>query len=437
MTPQGDGNRRLDSWKAIAEYLGRDVGTVRRWEKAQGLPVRRVPGGPGRSVFAFTADIDAWLRDAASRTAASPQAEPAAQPPDVPRRASTRPWKWAAAAAALATVAIAAAIVAPRTRPLEERIKIELSELGVVAVDVVGAERWRHMFPREHQTILSQIGRSWAAMAGSDPAAYVLTSHRHFPDERVLGGELFAFDRRGHVLRTFSFEDEYRLRGITFAAPWAMTTLAAGEGGRVAVAAHHYLWEPSIVTVLDRTFTRRGTFVHAGWIEGLHWLGSDRLLMAGFSQSRDGGMIGILDTSAMDGQGPEEPGSEFYCEGCGSHRPLRMVVMPRSELNVVTGSRFNRAIVEVLPDRLIARTVEIPEEAPRQGAADAIYELTYGLDLITATYGARYWEKHRALEAAGRLRHSREECPERFGPRQILAWEPATGWKPKPLQAVH
>ena len=55
-------NRRLDSWKAIAEYLGRDAATARRWEKTLGLPVQRVAGGAGRSVFTYTAEIDAWLR---------------------------------------------------------------------------------------------------------------------------------------------------------------------------------------------------------------------------------------------------------------------------------------------------------------------------------------------------------------------------------------
>jgi hypothetical protein len=52
--------QRLDSWKAIAKYLQRDLATVRRWEKGLGLPVHRV-GGAGRSVFAYTTEIDAWL----------------------------------------------------------------------------------------------------------------------------------------------------------------------------------------------------------------------------------------------------------------------------------------------------------------------------------------------------------------------------------------
>ncbi len=34
-------NDRLESWKEIAAYLGRDARTVRRWEKNEGLPVQR------------------------------------------------------------------------------------------------------------------------------------------------------------------------------------------------------------------------------------------------------------------------------------------------------------------------------------------------------------------------------------------------------------
>ena len=52
---------RLDSWKVIAEYLGRYVRTVIRWEKERGLPVHRIPGERGHGVFALRAEVDAWL----------------------------------------------------------------------------------------------------------------------------------------------------------------------------------------------------------------------------------------------------------------------------------------------------------------------------------------------------------------------------------------
>src|SRR5271166_240025 len=56
-----DRSDRLDSWKAIADYLGRDVRTLLRWEKEKGLPVRRVPGGKRQAVFAFVQELDEWL----------------------------------------------------------------------------------------------------------------------------------------------------------------------------------------------------------------------------------------------------------------------------------------------------------------------------------------------------------------------------------------
>ena len=54
---------RLDSWKAIAEYLDRDPTTVMRWAKERGLPVYVVPGEGQRhrAVYAYKTEIDAWL----------------------------------------------------------------------------------------------------------------------------------------------------------------------------------------------------------------------------------------------------------------------------------------------------------------------------------------------------------------------------------------
>ena len=62
---------RLDSWKAISEYLGRDIRTLQRWE-TQGLPIRRVAGrGRGGSVFAYQSEIDVWLNATSAAQARS------------------------------------------------------------------------------------------------------------------------------------------------------------------------------------------------------------------------------------------------------------------------------------------------------------------------------------------------------------------------------
>jgi TolB-like protein len=73
-----DKGQRLDSWKAIARYVGRDVRSAQRWERERGLPVHRVPGEKGGSVFAYAAELDAWLH---RRTEAVAEPDgPAVQP---------------------------------------------------------------------------------------------------------------------------------------------------------------------------------------------------------------------------------------------------------------------------------------------------------------------------------------------------------------------
>jgi TolB-like protein len=52
--------RRLESWKEIATYLGRDVTTVRRWERREGLPVHRLLHTKLGSVYAYTTELDGW-----------------------------------------------------------------------------------------------------------------------------------------------------------------------------------------------------------------------------------------------------------------------------------------------------------------------------------------------------------------------------------------
>jgi Tol biopolymer transport system component len=76
---------RLDSWKEIAAYLNRDVTTVQRWEKREGMPVHRHVHDKMGSVYASRAELDAWARGRNLSTAIengnhAPSPSPAALP---------------------------------------------------------------------------------------------------------------------------------------------------------------------------------------------------------------------------------------------------------------------------------------------------------------------------------------------------------------------
>ena len=73
-TPTLEQNGKLlNSWKEIANYLGRGVRTVQRYEHDLGLPVRRPRGKSRSAVIALTSDLDAWVRKSPMRDGEGPE----------------------------------------------------------------------------------------------------------------------------------------------------------------------------------------------------------------------------------------------------------------------------------------------------------------------------------------------------------------------------
>ena len=110
---------RLDSWKDIATYLRRDVSTVQRWEKREGMPVHRHQHEKLGSVYAFRSELDAWSRgrgiDVAQQEADGSVTHEL-PPPHVAAAVTSR-WRLAAAVGALALlIAIAVVIKGSRAR---------------------------------------------------------------------------------------------------------------------------------------------------------------------------------------------------------------------------------------------------------------------------------------------------------------------------------
>jgi Tol biopolymer transport system component len=128
---------QLESWKEIAAYLKRDVRTVIRWEKSEGLPVHRQMHQARGSVFAYASELEAWKRSRELRLS-------------VPILVT--PWRRATAAVgfalsvllSLATLA-SGPILTPSSAAAEDtpkftkiRIPTKLSSLGVGALSPDG-----------------------------------------------------------------------------------------------------------------------------------------------------------------------------------------------------------------------------------------------------------------------------------------------------------
>jgi TolB-like protein/Tfp pilus assembly protein PilF len=116
---------RLDSWKEIAAYLGRDVTTVQRWEKREGMPVHRHVHDKRGSVYALTPELDAWRQSRRSRLddgeGEQQQLQAASAAPvdvgtDHGRRVAPRPYRWFVVAGVIVIGLLAAAYIVFRDR---------------------------------------------------------------------------------------------------------------------------------------------------------------------------------------------------------------------------------------------------------------------------------------------------------------------------------
>jgi hypothetical protein len=67
--------RILESWKAIAAYLGRTEKTCRNWEHELGLPVHRLEESARARVFAYADELDRW-REEKLRAGSPPVGKP-------------------------------------------------------------------------------------------------------------------------------------------------------------------------------------------------------------------------------------------------------------------------------------------------------------------------------------------------------------------------
>ena len=69
---RSSGDDRLDSWKEIAAHLKREIRTVQRWEKREGLPVHRKRHDSLASIYAYKSELDRWWHEGRESGALSP-----------------------------------------------------------------------------------------------------------------------------------------------------------------------------------------------------------------------------------------------------------------------------------------------------------------------------------------------------------------------------
>ncbi|MCL5289099.1 MAG: hypothetical protein M1453_14030 [Acidobacteria bacterium] len=420
---------RLDSWKEIAEYLGRDVHTCLRWEKEKGLPVHTIPGGKRRTVYAYKHEIDEWLAKSLVSDEIAEKPAPALGW-QVPLKNFWQRMPVVARAVLvfliLGFAGLGAYLVAESRSPALTTMLQEGNRL--VAISPNSSVAWTYEFPSEKVKILNSIVLPSAGV--KDEAGVLVTVSLG----EGKGDALYFFSPRGQPLWQFQSVDRFIFGSSDYPLSWGFNLLGVirlGNHSKVLLATRHYSWWPAQLLLLDLQGNIESRFFNAGWIsQGYLMDGADGpvLVVSGVSNSFDGAFLALLNPGEISGTSPEAAGSPYSCKNCPAGRPRKYFVFPRSELNLVTGSPLYEAGGHPQGDIIPVIKWELPSDLG-QAPPEAVYEFSRDFHLIRSRYGERYWEWHHKLEKEGKIKHSRDQCPERNGPPRIHQWDAQNGWQ--------
>jgi hypothetical protein len=434
-------DRRLDSWKEIAEYVGRDVRTAIRWERERGLPVHRVPGGRRGAVFAYRHEVDGWLRGPGAAPGRNGDGKPAGEsaPPVVPAGPTGFAWRRPALLAVFAVALLGTAAWALRVG-----LGLPGLSVGSHAVDEVrfagreivaraaGTELWRHDFGRAVVRISRNgPGRPFAvADLDGDGHRELLVSVTFARESAAAEDELFCFSSEGQVLWSYVDRAPLVFRGGTYGPPfWYGNVVAYRADGewRVAWSQLHNVWWPARVSLLDARGRPLGAFVHSGSIYDLavaEGPGGPLLLAGGISNARRAAMLAVLDGRRIAGRSPEPAGSPYECLACEAGEPLRYFLFPPSDITAAVDYPYNAtAEIRVVGERIEAHTYEaLPDPGAR-----LIFGFSRDLRLVSAA-ASDSWALHDRLQREGRLDHAAKDCPFYRNPPAVRSWDPSGRW---------
>jgi len=385
MPQVGRASVRLSGWKEIAAHLGRGVRTAQRWEKDFGLPVRRIGFGRIESVFAFSAELDAWLASSAADSAraesdrvgsdpaesssgaarqnAGPQPAPLDVQPAGPVRLRQR--RALALAAALAAASVLGGFgyamvlrlwVAPRAvtgmasnptaRGSGEPVSLRAEFDTLVALDASGTELWRHVFGFQLSDALYGPGRLMPQTSigivdidGNGHRDVLVSTWPQDPND-IGRLALWAFNTNGTVRWSYQLDARTAMQfgAERFGGPWRIdkwfVTAAPENPSRRAlwVTSHHSLMFPSALQRLDPTTgAPMSTYWSNGYIQtlSLATIGDRACLLVGASNNETrGGSLAILDASRPVGAAPSAL-PKYRCTTCPAGEPLAFVVFPK------------------------------------------------------------------------------------------------------------
>jgi hypothetical protein len=353
---------RLTGWKEIATYLDKAVRTVQRWERDFDLPVRRVSDDRVSSVYAFSTDLDDWLRSPSGARARGQHAtEPDEAPPIAPAAADapaqrteqiTHPPGWRQVTAttwvlAAAVFALSALVIWHQFQPAPPDSRPGKPAAWRIKGDTLAVldSANRTVFERRFGGVLSEYDPGQGetqyrvGLDDLDGDGTVETRFVSHPGSAVstVDRTLFVLNEDGSVRWTYQFSGTVRFGKVTYGPPWTaqyVFTTPSVTPGQLD------LWASCVdragfPAVLQRLDTRTGkplsTYWSNGYISSLArstWKGKPVVLVGASFNDASASSLAVLDLASPNGSAPARQ-DKYRCADCPTGGLLAFVVFPK------------------------------------------------------------------------------------------------------------
>ena len=379
---------KLDSWKDISRYLQRDVRTCQRWEKELGLPVHRLEGTTRPRVFAYTGEIKAWIKEKHANNFEDHSGG----------RLAAR-LKLLGFSALIILIPVLLLVLKP---PVQSRspVDFKIVDSKLVMLDAEGQMLWTFdtgLSNLESDAIYHQHFQAKRILLKGTAQPYLLIEDidgDNSPEvifsiqtrDEIREGRLFCFSDRGKTLWTFDpgrrmtfgeteYSSAFRIQGLR-ACDWD------GDGFMeiLCVAIHGYRF-PCLLLLLDHNGELRGEYCHSGYFKDYEFIdldgdGRKEIVLAGMNNEWQARCCAVLDPGVMKGASHQiEP--EYTCRSLERGTEKFYFVFPHSRLDKQKTPYHTISLLSFsVKDRRLTLTTDFPP---------MIFELNYGLELITLT----------------------------------------------------